>query len=98
FDTGNRRRKICDIQFSAQMFRNGGLDEIDDQVGPLLPYINAGSSIAEVNNNPPLPILTSTKQYILQGVFSTQGTFFCKSGNTLRSVLTDPCNRRKRQV
>ena len=82
---------------AAKIFRDAGLDEIDDQTLALLADVDAGTGIGQVDDDARLTVLAPPECDILQRVTLANGSLFGESRDSLRQ-RTDGWNGGKQDV
>ncbi|EKE16848.1 MAG: hypothetical protein ACD_10C00764G0005 [uncultured bacterium] len=80
------------------MFRHRRLDEINDQIASLLPDIDAGSCIAEIDDNPSFTVFAAAEHHVTQRMLAAYGAFLDKAGATFSHRIAYARNGRERHV
>ncbi len=86
-DGQHRRAEIGDIDAPFQIARQRRLEEIDDQRLALLPDVDAGGVVRQVDDKAPFAIATATEVDVAQRVLHLSGLGF---GKTLHGIGSRP--------
>ena len=98
FHRQHRGGEIGHVELAPQVFRQGGLDEIDHQIRTLLTDVDCSARIAQIHHNTPFAILATAEHQITHRMPGTQRVGFLEALAALGSHIIDAFNRRQGDI
>src|SRR5439155_14628805 len=95
-DRSYRSREVTDIEPAFEITREAGFDEVDDERLALLPDIDTGRAVGQVDNDAPFAVLAAAKIDVPQCVRGLAGSRFREPGHRrrigARAGLVEQCH------